>query len=183
MASNASPSPLPAWIAAYEHDLYTWVRARLGRDLQRLCDPEDVLQEVWIRAAGCLPQETIQFPRAWLFGIACNVLREELRSTRRDADHVRTPGDTALATLMPVATSVTRQVARRERRAAFYAEIDQLDEADRELLVMHLLEQRPLAEVAVRLQIKVAAASKRVQRLRARLARHGPLVRFLKWWE
>lgn len=180
MVSDVSPSPLPAWIAAYAHDLYTWVRARLGRDLQRRCDPEDVLQEVWLRAADRLPPQPIDFPRAWLFGIAGNVLHEELRGTLRDARHVTTPGDTALAAQMSVATSVTRQVARRERWQAFYAEIDGLDEADRELLVMHLLEQRPLAEAAVRLQITVAAASKRVQRLRARLARHGSPVRFLQ---
>ena len=181
MASNASPSPIPAWIAAYGHDLYTWVRARLGRDLQRLCDPEDVLQEVWMRAEDCLPAQPIEFPRAWLFGIACNVLREELRGTLRDAHHVTTPGDTALAAHTSAATSVTRQVRRRERWQAFYDEIDELGDADRELLVMHLLEQRPLAEAAVRLQIEVAAASKRVQRLRARLARHGSPVWFLQW--
>lgn len=181
MANNASPSPIPAWIAAYEHDLYTWVRARIGGDLQRLCDPEDVLQEVWYRAAKLLPAQPIEFPRAWLFGIAGNVLHEELRGTLRDARQVTTPGDTALAIHTSAATSVTRQVRRRERWQAFYAEVDGLDEADRVLLVMHLLEQRPLAEVAVRLQIKVAAASKRVQRLRARLARHGSPVRFLEW--
>ena len=69
--------------------LYAWARLRTG---SMALDPDDLLQEVWIRAlqtgSGFDPAKG-SF-RAWVFGIAKHVYLEALRKrpARRDVEHV-----------------------------------------------------------------------------------------------
>jgi DNA-directed RNA polymerase specialized sigma24 family protein len=66
-------------------------------------------------------------------------------------------------------TSISRAAARDDGFARLLSLIFELPVEDRQLVLLHGLEERPLASVAERLEISEAAAGKRWQRLRAQL--------------
>lgn len=156
--------------------LFAWARVRIQPALRGRLDPEDLVQEVCVRAFEGFPRwEPARGPfRAWLFGIGHHVLQGALvdlgRGRRQGAGETR-----ALDTAPDGATSVTRRVARDEALAAFCTWVDGLDAQDRALLVARGLEGRPHAEVAQGLGIDEEVAKKRWQRLQERIrARGGP---------
>src|SRR5258708_5962011 len=71
--------------------LYTWARVRSGPSRELAIDPEDLLQETWMRAVEGIATydgERASF-RAWIFGIAKNVAYDNWRkvTTRREWIH------------------------------------------------------------------------------------------------
>jgi len=147
--------------------LCAWARLRLSPERGTALEPEDLLQEVWLRAIESLASfepERASF-RAWIFGIAKHVAYE--------AGH-RRPAATLLAfaslEMWPdVATSIRSRLARDESVRMLVEHVSTLDPIDRMLLIHCGLEDVPCAEAAVRLGVEADAATKRWQRLRARL--------------
>jgi RNA polymerase sigma factor (sigma-70 family) len=168
---------LGSWFERDSEYLYCWLRARLGPSLRRGFDVEDLLQEVLMRATLVLRKDPARPPtsnsRGWLLGIARNIVFEALRSSFRRSRSLVGGDDGAELEVPDTVTSLTRRIARSEERQRFFAELDGLEEHERQLLVQHGLEGRPLTEVAVRLGISVDAAHKRWQRLRDRLRELG----------
>jgi len=164
----------------YEHiapALLTWAEFRIRPEQRQHVDPADVVQEVWFRAwrqMETFDPEATPF-RYWIFRIAKNVLLEAVRKGQR-AD-TSGAGTTAkmqqLGELADTMTAVSMRLSRDEGLAAFRAEVEALPEDDRRLVVHCGLEGLPLKEVARRLDVSTEAATKRWQRLRARLAAGG----------
>lgn len=133
------------------------------------CDPE-------------VEQDRIPF-RFWIFRIAKNVLLEAGWPAQRP-DRKRSfagsdeGGAEALDQVADSITGVSRRIARDEGIAHFRSVVQQLPEDDRKLVLHCGLEGLALREVSERLGISEDAATKRWQRLRARL-REGDLPEYL----
>lgn len=153
--------------------LYAWACLRLEPRLRRVCTPEDLTQEIWLRAArlAATRDQHSGPPRAWLFTIAKHVLFEVHRAARQ-----RVPegagSSTRLSLLQEVpaeVTSLTQRLARDDNVRAFLERATALDDDDRALLLHVGLEAMSQAEVAVQLGVGYEALAKRWQRLRDRV--------------
>jgi RNA polymerase sigma-70 factor (ECF subfamily) len=161
--------------------LYTWAEVRIRPELRSFVDPQDVVQEVWVRAwkafRGFDPRS--QSFRYWLFRVAKNVMLEAFRELRSPDGGVPS-GDPSkrLIVLREVpdsATAISQRLARDERLRLFAQWIASLEEEER-MLVVHLgLEGMTQAEVAERLSLSRDAVAKRWQRLLARVAEQGSM--------
>ena len=150
--------------------LFAWARLRLLPELRAMFDAEDLVQEICFRAYDRFP--TYDFDRAsfraWLFGIANNVLREHLvqlkrrakRSISRESDQ-----PAPLDSLPNETTSISRRVARDESLRRFILILESLETEEKRLLIYRGLEGLKHGEVAVLLNMSVDAAEKRWQRL------------------
>jgi RNA polymerase sigma-70 factor (ECF subfamily) len=148
-----------------------WSRMHVHEGLRARLDPEDVLLETLVRAW----QRFDQFDparstfRNWLFGIARNVLLEAFRKLS-SSSATSTPVTGLTLSLVPdTATSITRDVARRESLLEFAARVRALPREDQRLLLYRGLEERTHEEVGQLLNVSPEAAAKRWQRLRAEL--------------
>jgi RNA polymerase sigma-70 factor (ECF subfamily) len=144
-------------------------------------DPEDLVQEVWIRALKRFtafdPDETPFRP--WVFRIANNVLLEAFKALRNrplPAGGQATSGSCILSldAVPDEATSISRKAARNEALRRFIDQLGSLDEVERRLLIFRGLEGLSHAEVAERLQLGDDVVRKRWQRLREKLEAWGP---------
>jgi RNA polymerase sigma-70 factor (ECF subfamily) len=154
--------------------LITWARVRLAGPARRWIEPEEFAQEVWVRALtgqGTYDPERGPF-RAWVFGIATNLMIEVLRQVGRFGGGRRSPRDPTTAgvsRVMDQATAVSRRVARDEFLRAFSDHVATLPEDERTLLIFRGLEGLSHQEVADRMGTTREAVMKRWQRLRERL--------------
>ena len=172
----------------YEHiapAVFTWASLRIRPEQSAILDPGDLVQEVWLRAWRQINEfdaDRIPF-RFWIFRIAKNVLLEAARQAQRP-DRKRSfagsdeGGADALDRVADSITGVSRRIARDEGIAHFRSVVQQLPEEDRKLVVHCGLEGLALREVGERLGISEDAATKRWQRLRARL-RESDLPEYL----
>jgi RNA polymerase sigma-70 factor (ECF subfamily) len=152
--------------------LYSWVALNLRSGLSARIDVEDVVQETWLRALrGLRGFDPAQGSfRAWLIGIARNVLLEAFRAlAAQPAGGGSMANFFLLANRPDSATSVTRDVARMDSVRQFIERVSTLGEDERVLVLCCGLEGLGHAEAALRLGITPAAAAKRWQRLRATL--------------
>jgi RNA polymerase sigma-70 factor (ECF subfamily) len=160
--------------------IHAWASLRLRGPAGRFFQAEDIVQEAWLRALrdfDTYDPERAPF-RRWIYGIVHNVMREALhaagRLTRRRGRASR-EGSTIfdVAHVPAEITTLSRRVARDQELQAFMERIQKLETAERELLSLRGLEGLPFEEIARFLQIGAAAARKRWERLRAKLARIG----------
>lgn len=155
--------------------LFAWARARIRPELRVWIEPSDVVQEVWCRAWRAHAELELQHTvfRAWIFGVAKNVLLEVLRKSRSPAFRAGASGTTtrllALGGVPDEVTAVSVRLGRDEQLTRFAAWLDGLEESDRELVVHCGLEGRSHGEVAELLELSRDAAAKRWQRLCQRL--------------
>ena len=172
MDSTSTDAPFSDSYREAAPAVFAWVGAHLGPGLRSELDPEDVLQEVACRAfARQADYDPEQGPfRAWLFGIARNVLFQSLErmtgSGRPDREWLTTGG---LSRVPEEATSVTRRVARDDSQRRFLDLVDDLTEEERALVLQRGLEGLPHEEIATELGIEPATAAKRWGRLVPRL--------------
>lgn len=138
-------------------------------------DAEDLLQEVFIKAYRGLPSfEGRSTFRTWLYQIATNTCRNELRRRRRRPDPIEismdelkladpapSPGSTQGEWSEIVATAMTN-----------------LHPDEREILILRDFEDRPYDEIAALQEIRLSAAKMRVQR--ARIALYNELRGFIE---
>lgn len=152
--------------------LYAWAALRAPANV----DPGDILGEVWLRAMERLRTHdgaNHEF-RAWIFGIAKNVLLQVLR-VRRDDRTARAgygaPGcsSNGIDQVPESVTSIGQRLAREDTVRCFVEYAQKLDAADRDLLVHCGVEGGTCTDAATRIGMGAEAASKRWQRLRAEL--------------
>lgn len=157
--------------------LYAWASLRVPRDV----DSGDLLGDVWLHAVQCLPthDSANQEFRAWIFGIAKNVLKETLRQRVRARAHgLQLPPGAGAATsriesVPESVTSISCRLARDESVQRFLEYCRRLEAEDRDLVVYCALEGFTCVEAATRMGISSEAATKRWQRLRAQLREAG----------
>lgn len=146
--------------------LQAWLTLRAPR---RRVDPQDLLQEVWLRALqGFAAYDPARSFRAWILGIAKNVLLQSLaRPAARSLDGA---SSTSSGFAVPdQATSLSRRFSRDEALELFLARVERMEPDERALLVYCGLEEYSAPQAARRLGLNAEATAKRWQTLRARL--------------
>lgn len=152
--------------------LYSWIAINLRGSLALRVDPEEIAQETWMRALGALRNfDAAKGPfRAWLAGIARNVLLESFRALKPRGALGASLGQAFVLEDCPDSvTSVTRAAARADTLRDFVERVAEMGEEERVLVLCCGLEGLDSSEAARRLGIAPAAAAKRWERLRARL--------------
>jgi len=133
-------------------------------------DAEDLMSatflELWRRRNDLAPKGDSALPL--LYGIAGNVLRNRRRSLRRrdraltrlqvDANRAPNPED-----------NLDERVADVDLAQNVIAALDRLRPADREVIVLHVIEQLSYAEIAEALNIAEGTVASRLSRARKRL--------------
>lgn len=173
--SSAHASSFEALYVEVAPALYAWAELRIRPEMRGNVDPQDVVQEVWLRAvkrhASFDPAVTSL--RAWLLGIAKNVLLESFRKLRRtpllEADLGRASRAFTLEGCPESITSFTQRLSKDDAVRRFLELAGSLDDGDRQILVRCGLEERTCADAARELELGEDAVIKRWQRLRARL--------------
>jgi len=170
--------------AQYRERLERMVALRMDPRLRGRLDPADVLQEVYLDASKRLAAY-VASPEApvfvWLRGIAANTLidlhRRHLGAQARDAGREVSIGLASGTTtagwlagqLVGSMTSPSQVAIREETAALLAAAIDQMDELDREVLLLRHFELLRNHEVAMILNLSENAASNRYVRALERL--------------
>ncbi len=152
--------------------LLAQARYRLRGRMQAVVDPEDVVNDVWL---AVLPKLDRIQPRAgrhtpvllaFLGTTTLNMVNTLVMKHLRGKPRAESSG----LWVLPAATQgVVSRAVRAERQDAVSAAIDALDEADREVVVLAAIEQRPGAEVAQQLGITPGAMRVRLHRALQRL--------------
>jgi RNA polymerase sigma-70 factor (ECF subfamily) len=162
-------------LSAYRERLRKMVTSRLDTRLAARVDPSDVVQETLLAVVGQLPgyareqpmpfypwlrrlalQRMIDLERRHLRAERRSVLREEARPPRNDS----TIHELARHLLAHVPGPHSEAVAA-EREASLRRAVDALEETQREVLLLHYVEDLSLAEAAEILQITADAARMR----------------------
>jgi RNA polymerase sigma factor (sigma-70 family) len=164
--------------------LYTWARIRSRPSQGISLEPEDLLQEVWLRAYENLREydESRASFRSWIFGIAKNVAYESWRRgpTGSSADAQGSVSSSSAMDAWPaMSTSIRTRVMRNETVLRILQQLESFDPVDRMLVVHCGMEDVPSTVVATRLGMGKEAVAKRWQRLRERL-REGSFAELLE---
>lgn len=141
-------------------DLWRYCRRRTPNDADASDVVADVMAVAWRRFDDIPPPPGA---RPWLFGVA----RNHLRTRRRQADRRN-----SLARKLEQQGSLTASLRSEEAEQldVVAAALDQLDEADRELIQLVAWDDLPHREIAALLAISENAVAIRLHRARARLA-------------
>jgi len=159
--------------------LYAWTHLRLQGGPAAGLDPQDVLQEVWLRAVqGIASYDPTCSFRGWLLGIAKNVLLKGYR--RHSYDALRGSGSPAESQLGVLGcpdsvTSISARLTKDESIQRLLDYVGGLPSDDRMLVLYCGFEEYTCAEAATRLGLSPDATSKRWQSLRGRMRENGSL--------
>jgi RNA polymerase sigma-70 factor (ECF subfamily) len=165
----------PDFDAIYDdHFDFVW------RSLRRLGVPEagvdDALQDVFVVVHRRLADFDGASPRAWLFRIAFNVVREHRRTYQRKGRHEELPESIADAAPGP-----HEALARAEALRLVEHLLDALDEDRRAVFILAEYEEMTAPEMAAALGVNVNTVSSRLRAARrdfeAALARHRSRTR------
>jgi RNA polymerase sigma-70 factor (ECF subfamily) len=155
--------------------LHAWAVMRLGSSERGRIAPEDLTQDVWLRAVQVFAKfdaERMEF-RPWLFAVAKHVLLEVRRRLRHaPLEPTQLGGSTRVHALEQVpedVTSVSRRLAKDEDLRRFVARLQQLEPVELQTVLHCGIEGMPQAEAATRLGEPAATTAKRWQRLRERM--------------
>lgn len=157
---------------------------RLGANLRRHVDPEDLVNDVWLRALPRL--RAVQAPDGRMTPALLRYLGSTLLRRVRDlyekyvaGKPIRIepgPGEAreAVDLVTQEQSGVITTAVRGERRSIVGAAIDRLDDLDRTVLLLRGIEQRDNEEVAELLGLEPGTASARYRRALQRLRRELP---------
>ncbi|MCK5942375.1 MAG: sigma-70 family RNA polymerase sigma factor [Planctomycetes bacterium] len=164
-------------VARFTPLLIAQARYRLRGRMAAICDPEDVVNDVWL---AVLPKLHRIQPRngrhtpvlvSYLGTTVLNrvntLVMKHLRGKPRASDQ-------GLEALPAVTQSVVSRAVRAERKDAVLAAIEQLDEGDREVVVLGAIEQQPRARIAEQLGVTTGALRVRLHRALQRLREQLP---------
>lgn len=160
---------LAAWFDEHGQAVYAYLARRVGEELAR-----DLAAETFRVAL----QQFDRFDpgrgsaRAWLFGIATNLLRHHWRDERRHIGALARQSLAALGAVDPT-VAVDDRIDALRRIDRLVAALDRLAPADRDLLALVVWEGCTSAEVAQALGIPAGTVRSRLRRIRASLAREG----------
>lgn len=169
---------------AAESRLVSWCHLRVPPVLRARLDPEDIVQECWIRAKRTFDQ--YDAGRAsfstWLIGIARRVTSESMRKVevaRVRAEPFDSTQDGGRVRGGFSSRSLRGRLAQQEAFVRLLESLQSLPAEEQELIARLGIEKATCAEVATSWGSTEDAISKRWQRLRARLAETPSVREFL----
>ncbi|MEM7311057.1 MAG: sigma-70 family RNA polymerase sigma factor [Planctomycetota bacterium] len=145
-----------AWLVArFTPLLLAQAAHRIGPALRRTVDPEDLVQDTWLRVLprldglrardGRLTPVVLRFASTTLLNRLNSLLQTQLR---RGALHAA-GGDEELDEAAQDQTELVSGVVRRERASAVRAAVEELDDETRAIVVLRGIEQNAVADVAL----------------------------------
>ena len=165
--------------------LWRFINLRLHPQLRGRVDPDDVLQEFWLRAVARMdyfPDTATPAGFIWFRMILTQTLielqRRHLGAEKRSACKERSlnggwsPESTSSSLVIQLSghfTTPSSAFIRDERAGQLEVALQGLDDIDREVLALRHFEELSNAETAMALNLSVAAASKRYIRALQRL--------------
>ena len=164
----------------YRPSLREMIRLRIGGQLRARFDPSDVLQEVYVDAAGKI-ESYLQDPQVsayvWLRGLTWDRLmkiqREHLGAQRRTAMRESPLPDDSSALLanqlLCGSLSPSQHCLKQEVRQRLQQAIERLSDEDHEVILMRHFEGMTNNQVAESLKISASGATMRHGRALARL--------------
>ena len=159
--SHAADTQLATAVHLHGHALRRYAQSLL-RD--GVADPDDVMQEVWIRAHASLPPDGDQL--GWLYRVTRNCAVDARRAAGR---HAPAHDLEAVAT----SSSVVDDVAAREAVRQAFADIASLEARQRTAFVRHAVDGASHDEVAEELSVSHQASRSLVLRARRNLLRRA----------
>lgn len=176
-------SALSAVLQKYEPRLLRMIELRLDHALRRRVEPDDILQETFLEATRrfdewnadprCPFHVWLRLTCAQALTVAQRVhLGAEKRALGRERQLVDRPSISAASAadyFVASQTSPSQAATREESRALMLRALEELEEADREILVLRNFEELSNEEAALELGIEPSAASKRFARALVRL--------------
>ncbi len=169
-ARNHAPAAWDTLLQRHQLPLYTYVAELLRDDTAAL----DVVQETFAAAVRYIAslRDDAKFA-SWLFGIAHQKCVQHWRRTRRDdALFSPTPEENSPADWPdPDAPDPRRQLIRREEAEAFFALVEQLPPAQRSALLLHVLEDFSLEEIASITAVPLGTVKSRLHHAKRALRR------------
>lgn len=164
VASLAEAHEFSAIYERYFEAVYRYVARRLGAGAAG-----DVTAEVFVRAFELRRRydKTRESCRPWLYGIASNVVRDQLRQQRRR--------QRAYVRAMETEASTGAIEAAEDRAAAalmvprINAALGKLSEGDRETLLLHALADLTYEEIAIALGVPIGTVRSRLSRAREKM--------------
>ena len=155
------------YLAHYADVLGYMLRRSAGHDARDAA--AEVFTVVW-RRFDEMPADVEPLP--WLYGIAALVLANQRRGDRRRRNlRTRMNGLAAIAVVAPEPPAVTAG-----QNASLLAALNTLSANDREVLLLNAWEGLSASQIALRFEISLTAAEKRLSRAKGRLARALPRV-------
>lgn len=186
-ASNGDTESLSWIIERFSPLLLAQARYHLGRDLLKFWDPEDLVNETWAIALPKLPDldprdgrrtpPVLRFLTTTLLNLIKNLIRRRARRRRLGRGSDGSSGDetsNSLGRLPAEQSGVVTRVVRREAGGRIAEALGELDELDREIIVLRGIEQQPNKSVALLLDINPDTLSSRYRRALARLRTRLP---------
>jgi RNA polymerase sigma-70 factor (ECF subfamily) len=181
-ARNDPERDFGALIDHAESRLRVLLHFRMHARLRAVCDPDDLLQEVWSEAARRLDRFEYRGPGSfhrWLAGILSNKLLHAARALPRvpspetDATEQKSSGESGLfAALARTRSGVSRDAKRREREGRVRAVLEGLPEPFRRAILLRFYEGLSGREAALVERIDESTMSVRFEKaLRACAAR------------
>lgn len=192
-AANGNAEDFAQLFEMFRDRLRKMVDIRMSPDLRNRVDPSDVLQEAFVELANRLPefqqrQERMPF-FLWLRLVTIEKLqqvhREHINTLKRDARrdvsiHSTDPNDSIRLMAVELSkslTSVEQRMLREEELKQVEDALMQMDELDREVIVLRIFEELSNAETASVLEVSTSTASRRfiqaIESLRKLVATFG----------
>jgi len=137
---------------------------------------QDITSETFLRVWLAEQPVRLGSVKAWLFVIARNLYRHELRRLRRTTplDPAMHAADSVSANLeTSLETSLETRLEAKEKLARVLKALAALPEVDRFALLLRVVEGLSYTQIAAALHISLAAAKVKVHRARLRLAAQG----------
>ncbi|GJM45587.1 MAG: hypothetical protein DHS20C21_24290 [Gemmatimonadota bacterium] len=168
-AMHGESEALNGIIERFDPTLTALARHKLRGPMAAVCDPEDLVADVWVRALprlgdleprdGRITPVIMRFLSTTLVNRYNTILQKHVigKPGRVDFD---APEDDLSASI----TQALGRLERDERRNAVHAAISQLAESDRELVFLRAIQQIPNQEVATLLDVSPGALKVRYHR-------------------
>ncbi len=157
-----------SWYVAHAADIYAYAARRVGRDLA-----DDIVADTFRHALESLDgfDRERGGERAWLFGIATNLLRRHWRTEQRRRAALERAATTEHLDREPsdVVGSTVGQLDAKTDAADVLAAVSELSPKDYELLVLTAWEEMSSHEAAAVLKIPAGTVRSRLHRIRKQL--------------
>jgi RNA polymerase sigma-70 factor (ECF subfamily) len=158
-ASVLDPARFADLFERHADGVFAYLARRTGRE-QAADLTAETFRAAFVQRGRYRPSHATARP--WLFGIARNLLRHDLRSRGREERALL-----RLASRPPeAADDPADELAAREQWAKAAQALPQLAASDREALLLHTWEQLSYAEVATALGIPIGTVRSRIHRAR-----------------
>lgn len=175
---NRSSDGWAELLSRAESQLRVLLHFRMGEPLRRICEPEDLLQEVWEIAAANLHKfqyQGVGSLQRWLSGILSNRLRNLSRKQARipvaESDAGASQRDAAAASFPALleafsrtSPAVSQNARQRELETQVNKVLEELRREYREVILLKIYEGLTSREGALRLGIDESTFSKRLKR-------------------